>query len=459
MKSLYFKFAVTTIFIMLFSGLLAFIGANSYYQQKLKPENDEKNTRIAQDIANYASRHADMSMEDYFNHIAGIGYQIMLTDRSGREEYFGAEFRNKELPVDVKEKVLSGSIYHGMADFPKETFVTGFFANEVRNTIGVPLQHSGKEFAIFIRPDVKLLFSEMHVLLAWLMGLSILLSILFVLIGTKFLVQPITELTRATQKLAHGDFAVKLDIERSDEIGELAYSFTHMAEKLDQLDEMRKELISNISHDIQSPLSNIKGYVNLLENPDADTEERKQSLDIINREINRLSGLTKQLLMLASLDSSLNEVRLSQFDVSEQLKEVIKSYQWALQEKELMIGYSLPETKITGDTSLLYAVWDNLMSNAVKYNRPHGSIEITVSERQGEAEIVFQDTGIGISGSELKRIFDRFYRADASRTSSIEGSGLGLSISAAIVRLHNGTIKVESDKDKGTAFIVRIPQM
>src|SRR5699024_6950294 len=272
-------------------------------------------------------------------------------------------------------------------NFPQETFVTGFFANELTNTIGVPLEHDNKQYALFIRPNIKLLFNEMHILFAWLLAFTIILSIVFVLIITKYLVDPISKLTTATNELSEGNFSIKLDIDREDEIGKLAKSFTNMAEQLEMLDEMKDEFISNVSHDIQSPLSNIKGYSNLLEKDTLSKDEKALYVSIINNEINRLSSLTKQLLLLASLDRGKGMLKEKTYDLSKQLKEIIFNHQWSIDEKGIMIGYSLPKTHIKGEPALLYNVWENLLTNAIKYNKENGSIDIEIIENEKNIKV------------------------------------------------------------------------
>ncbi|MBV7505829.1 HAMP domain-containing histidine kinase [Bacillus sp. sid0103] len=458
MKTLYVKFIVITIGIMVVSFILAFLISNTYYQQKLKPYNDKKNTRIALDIAAFAKEHPKINLTEYLESIAAVGYQINLVDNQGNRKFFGEPFRDKSLSASTKEDVLNGTIYHGILHFPQETFVTGFFANELRNTIGVPLKHNGRNFALFVRPDIKLLFNEMHILFGWILALSITLSIAMVVISTKYLVKPISNLTKATKLLSNGDFNIELNITRHDELGELSHSFLRMARKLEQMDEMRKEFISNISHDIQSPLSNIKGYTNLLDNNDSiSKEERSQYVSIINGEIKRLSTLTKQLLLLASLDRNEDIMKKRLFNIGQQLKELVRNYQWAVSEKGIMLSYSLPDLEIIGDPSLLNNVWDNLLSNAIKYNKPNGSIEISIEERGESVWITFEDTGTGMNNTELERIFDRFYRADIARTRTTEGTGLGLSIVATIVKLHGGHITVKSKEKVGSTFIVELP--
>ena len=459
MRSLYVKFALTTVTIMLISSILAFMGANAYYQRKLKPYNDEKNTKIALELADYIENHQEIDLHQYLKNIAAIGYQLYLIDENKEYWFFGEPFRETSLSPSEIRDVLNGDVYHGMATFPQETFVTGFFANELKNTIGVPVDYQEQRYALFIRPDIKLLFNEMHILFAWLLALTIALSIIFVLISTKYLIQPISKLTAATKKLAKGDFKVKLDIERKDEIGELAISFTQMTKKLEELDEMRNEFISNISHDIQSPLSNIKGYTNLLTNNFCTTKEKTQYMQIINNEINRLSNLTNQLLLLASLDQTEDILTKKTFNISQQLREIIRNYQWMMNERGIMISYSLPETELKGDPSLLYTVWENLLTNAIKYNKKNGNIHVSLLAHRQEIEVIFEDTGVGLSEKEKDRLFERFYRVDSARTSTIEGTGLGLSIVLTIVELHHGHIQVNSKVGEGSTFSIRLPKM
>ncbi|MGI8387208.1 sensor histidine kinase [Robertmurraya sp. P23] len=457
MKSLYVKFVVITIGIMFLSGILAFLISNTYYQQNLKPSNDQKNTKIALEIAAFAEEHPNINFKEYLENLSTIGYQMYLVDHSGRESYFGAPFRDQTLSASTKEQVFHGDIYHGILQFPKKTFVTGFFANELKNTIGIPVTHNGINYALFIRPDIKLLFNEMHILFGWLLALMIILSIVMVVVSTKYLVKPISKLTVATKSLSTGNFNVELDIDRSDELGELSQSFLQMSRKLEQLDEMRKEFISNISHDIQSPLSNIKGYTNLLEKESLSNKEKTQYISVINGEISRLSTLTKQLLLLASLDRDEDILKKRPFNVAQQMKELVRNYQWVINEKGIMLGYSLPDTEMIGDPSLLNTVWNNLLTNAIKYNKADGSIEISIEEREKSILITFEDTGIGLNHKEVERIFDRFYRADIARTRSVDGTGLGLSIVATIVKLHGGYIHVNSKENEGTTFVVELP--
>src|SRR5699024_9520399 len=120
--------------------------------------------------------------------------------------YFGAAFRDKGLPNQIKDNVLNGEMYHGMAEFPQETFVTGFFANELENTIGVPFTYEGEQYALFIRPDIKLLFNDMHYLLSCMLLFTLILSIILVFSSTKYHVHLLSKITKATERLSQGNF-------------------------------------------------------------------------------------------------------------------------------------------------------------------------------------------------------------------------------------------------------------
>jgi signal transduction histidine kinase len=445
---------------MLLSFLTAFFISNTYYQQYLKPENDEKNTQIAKEMSTFIERNPEVSINEYLENMAAVGYQLYLTDDSGDGTFYGSEFREDALPNHVVETVLDGNIHHGMQEFPRETFVTGFFANELKNTIGVPLEYQGENYALFMRPDIEKLFNEMHLLFGWLFLLTIVLSIIFVLIGTKYMVRPVTRLSAATKALSKGSYDIGgLGTKRKDELGELTKSFAQMAERIRQTENMRKDFISNITHDINSPLSNIKGYSALLRNELDSDGKAQEYLSIINGESNRISAMTNQLLLLSSLDHEDHLLKKKIYDVGSQLRRLVHRYEWRIDEGNLMLSHDIQDVVIAGDETLLEAVWDNLLSNAIKYNSEFGEIGIELIEHEDDIEVSFSDTGIGMGEEAKEHIFERFYREDSSRSGKIQGSGLGLSIVQKVVQLHNGTISVESNKNShGTVFRVVLPK-
>ncbi|UWE04983.1 sensor histidine kinase [Laceyella sacchari] len=460
MKTLYMRFVATTIFIMLLSGLISFLLSNLYYQIKLKPYNNEKITRMAKNVTSFYQANSEVDLNQYLDSVANLGYQIALTDERKKLMTFGRPFNSTTLKPAAIDHVLRGQTYHGIAQYPKQIFVTGFFDDELSNTIGVPIDIKGKRHALFIRPDIEYLFGEMRVFFTVLVALTIGLSVAFVFAGTHYIVKPIRILTRATKIVAQGKYNLSLNVDHEDEIGQLARHFTHMAHSLQRLDEMRQEFVSNVSHEIQSPLASIQGFSKTLQSEEIPPAQQKHYLSIIEKESHRLSLLSKQLLTLASLDKEAGTLEKTTFDLADQIKQVLFMMEWQWRKKDLAIEMELPETFIQADPKLLHQVWINLLTNSIKFTERGGTITIKIDKtRKKEIAVMVQDTGIGIPEQDLPRIFDRFYKVDKARERNDHGSGLGLAIVYKIIEAHQGSIDVASQENKGTTFTIRLPQM
>ncbi|WP_034762388.1 HAMP domain-containing sensor histidine kinase [Rossellomorea vietnamensis] len=456
MKTLYIRIVVVTLLIMIVSSVIAFIGSNLYYQMILKPSNDEKNTEIARDVVELYEA-ASMEESTFFEKTARLSYQFYVTDGKGTGTFYGEEFRDPTLSPKVIRSVLNGTTYHGMAEYPSTTFVTGFFSNELSNSIGVPIEIDGKPHALFMRPNVKQQFNEIHILLSVLLLLTIVLSMMIVFFSTRYLVKPIRELTAATKKIAGGDFSIQLHENRKDEIGTLAKSFTSMSRQLRQLENMRQEFVSNVSHEIQTPLSSLKGYANLLRSPSLSKEDQEYYTKVIESESTRLSKLSKQLLTLASLDKDQGVIKLEPVELTSMVQVLISQTRWLWEGKDLSLFFEADEVTYNGHGELLYQAFENLLSNSIKYTPRGGEIIITLLTESKGITFTIQDTGIGIPPEHMEKIFDRFYKVDESRSHERDSSGLGLSIVQKIISLHHGEIHVESDPNEGTTFKVTLP--
>lgn len=455
-STLYFKYIVVTLAIMFFSGVLALLATNAYYHRVIKEQNDAKNVAIVQKMTQYIMENEQLNLDAYLQTLANVGYQLYVVDGQGQDTFYGSAFRLTELDDSVKHAVLEGQIYHGMRDYPRQLFITGFFANDLTNSVGVPFHYNGEKYALFVRPDIRMLFSEMHVVLGNMMLISLVATLMAILLAAWYLVKPIRALTKATKQIAKEDYDVTIEIARTDELGLLAKSFNKMAQDLKQQDETRKSFIRNISHDLQTPLQNINGYANLLKSKELTDENRLHYADIIEAETGRLSSLTKQLLLLNSLDELAYKRQQTAINISEQIERIVMKNQWLIEQKELAIWLQLDEAIFDGDETLLENLWENLIVNAIKYNRQGGEINITVQSDSAVITIEIADTGIGIEQEHLPHIFKRFYRVDEARQT--KGTGLGLAIVQEVVHFYNGQITINSKENAGTTIIIKLPK-
>lgn len=457
MKTLYRKFINATLLILGISIVIAFILANWVYMTSTKQRIDQQNVKIAQEVASSLEhRHTTphLGFKEYLESVSKLGYQLYVLSETGEEFFYGEPFSDKTLPAEAMKVIEENEIYHGMDDSPSRWLMMSHFANQLENTVGVPFTFGEKKYGLYLRPNNKMLFSDVHVIFAWFFVAVSIVSISGVIWLYKHLIQPITKLTEATREITRENFNYPLNIQRDDEIGQLAESFSLMQVQLKHNDESRKSFINNVSHDFQSPLMNIQGYAELLKTQELD-EEHLEYVEIIDQESKRLSNLTKQLLLLTSLDQKSYPMKLGTTRVDTQIKETVRRHQWRLEEKGIEISYHLPSALIIADPELLMTVWDNLLTNAIKYNQPGGSIFIRIAQNDGCMTITFADTGIGMNEEHASKIFERFYRVDAARKKG--GTGLGLSIVKQIIELHNGSIEVESEIQSGTTFTITLP--
>ena len=459
MRSLYGKFLLFTLVIMVGSFIIAFLVVNTYYHQQLRPQNDAKNMKIAEAVADYIESEPMIDLDAFLTTQANTGYKLYITNHQGDEHFYGEAFRLENLSDQAIEQVLAGEPYHGMRDLPKETFVTGFFSDEMANTVGISFTYEEEQYGLFLRPNIKLLFTEIHYLLGGLFIVMVVVSLVAMLFVARKLIQPITKLTVATKKIGAEDFSLSLPINRGDEIGQLAKSFQSMANHLQESDALRKQFINDVSHDFQTPLQNIKGYASLLHDEKLSATERQQYTTIIESETERLSVLTKQLLLLTSLDSLISPMQNIPFSLDKQMKEVIQKYRWLMEEKHIALSLELEEITFIGQAEYTEKIWENLLSNALKYTPDNGMIEVHLRETTDQIIVSFSDSGVGIAKEHIPLLFDRFYRVDEARHDKIEGTGLGLSIVQQAVRLHQGTIEVTSKLHKGTTFTIRLPKL
>ncbi|MCX7747067.1 MAG: HAMP domain-containing histidine kinase [Clostridia bacterium] len=263
----------------------------------------------------------------------------------------------------------------------------------------------------------------------------------------------------AQKKIAEGNFNVIMDknAEGLGPFGELVESVNDMALELSKMEKMRQEFISNVSHEIQSPLTSIRGFSQALRNDKLSTENRLHYLNIIEAESVRLSKLSDNLLKLASLEADTIKLERRAYRLDKQLRSIVLACEPQWSDKNINMDVALEEAEIHADEDMMSQVWTNLIHNSIKFTPEGGSISVDLHRQGNKIQFKISDTGIGIAEEDQSHVFERFFKADKSRKPSIKGSGLGLSIVKKIVDMHHGTIEVQSELGRGTTFTVSLP--
>ena len=235
----------------------------------------------------------------------------------------------------------------------------------------------------------------------------------------------------------------------------MAHNFNLMAKELAGTEILRTDFVENVSHEFKTPLSAIEGYTTLLQRKDLSEEKRQNYTKKILYNTRRLSTLTSNILLLSRLENQEIGIKKETFCLDEQLREILLLLEDGWTEKKLELEIDLDAVDYYGNKDLLAHVWQNILSNAIKFAPENGIIHILLRRENGSLITSITDNGIGMSEDVMRRIFEKFYQGDFSRSS--QGNGLGLALAKRIVDLHGGNISVSSKEGKGTTFTVSLP--
>jgi signal transduction histidine kinase len=285
--------------------------------------------------------------------------------------------------------------------------------------------------------------------------LSAIIGTIIILIVVRGIVKPIKCISKASKEVAKGNFDIEVKIKSKDEIGQLTADFNLMTKELKNIDFLRKDFVSNVSHELKKTITSIKGFAKLIREGQLSDDQISEYSGIIVNESDRLSLLSSNLLKLSELDSKMIREQATVFSLDEQIRKTILILETQWSKKEIEFDIELDEIVITADKHLLQEVWLNLIQNAIKFSIDKGIIKISLHKNGDMAKAEIADYGIGIADDDKGRIFERFYKGDKSR--SKEGNGLGLVIVIKIVELSDGKIYFESKSGKGSTFTVELP--
>lgn len=301
-----------------------------------------------------------------------------------------------------------------------------------------------------------------------LLALFIIFAIIFISIVSSNILKPLRELVSATEKIANGEFDFTLSYDKEDEMRDLCIAFDTMRiqlknsmEKQAQLEQSQKELIASISHDLRTPMSSIKGYVEGLQDGIVhDKEKFNRYISVIKNKTENLDTLIESLFLYSRIDiSGYRKESLSIRESAELLESILSPIELEFTDQPILLEVvkPLPSVNIRVDEKTLSQVFDNLISNAKRYINEDGKIRIETSIENSSLKVSINDNGIGIEKKDIEHIFEQFYRAEKSRSSNFGGAGIGLAICKKVIENHGGKIWVESEVDVGTTFYFTIP--
>ncbi|ENH95694.1 sensor histidine kinase [Gracilibacillus halophilus YIM-C55.5] len=325
------------------------------------------------------------------------------------------------------------------------------------------MQSDGSHASVVLFSSFGLISSSIHniIILVLLASLgAVVLAIGFTIFISKKLGAPLIEMEKAAKQIAEKqDFSVRVNYQANDEIGSLANAVNHLSRTLERYKNNRNEFFSNITHELKTPLTYVKGYANAVRHEMYQSkEERDEFLDIIENETDHISYLMDDMMDLSKIEEGKIDLNKETFDVNHLLDEMVRRTQFKADEKGLALRFEQPAqpTMLYADKSRIEQIVINLVENAVRYTES-GSITLQARATKEGTEILVTDTGIGIRKEDIPYLFERFYRVDKSRSRANGGTGLGLSIVKYLVDMHDGTIDVDSEINIGTKIRLFFP--
>ena len=467
MKSTYSRqFATMAGMILLSFLLLGFSFAALSYQYTIR-DKQETLVRNANYIATFTSETVkneggfvgyNTNFQSYLNTAAQVtDSHILITTSDGVVAYATdgqttlTPMMGRTVTPSVSKSILSSGSMAGMS-------ALGLY-EEARYTVGLPILDSSTgtlQGLVFVSADtsnITAMWRELSSIFVLTACAVILVAAILSSVTSMRQSKPMREIAAAARQFGHGRLDVRVDVgTRKDEIGELAEAFNSMAESLAKSERTRSEFVANVSHELKTPMTTIAGFADGILDGTIPPEKEREYLQVISSETRRLSRLVRSMLDLSRLQSD-ERAAQQQFDVGETVLRVLVSLESKITAKNLNVDAQLPEEPVPvwGDQDAITQVCYNLMDNAIKFSQEGGELGIYVTARGSKATVSVSNEGQTIPPEELPLIFDRFHKADHSRSADRDGVGLGLYIVKTILNSHKESITCTSEKGK-TAF-------
>lgn len=436
-KKLFINYSIIIIAsFLIFITLLVFLIHNSLYNKFADTYNHQL-TQIETFIAE------ENRLPDTSSLITHYDYNIYIADASDVENSDRLPPYLKNVLQDILasgEKVTSNDRYNG----------------ELHYVIGSPLKapESSEKFVFLMDfGNLDHTYREFIIIILLTLFITVCIATFIIWIISRKITAPLTKLNQASVEYAKGNFTEKVQYNSDDEIGELTAAFNHMASQLNLLEERRKEFLSNVSHDLRTPLTSLKGFLIAFRDGTIPDSKKDYYYHLMERETERMIKMVNDTLTLSRLEENYMTLNRRGYSLTEQVEEVISKAEPIYRKKNLMIILN-----DDGDKNIVYAdrekmeqVIINLLQNAVNFSTAGEQIVIDLKSRGDKVHFKITDTGSGIKEEDISRIWERFYKADVARTDR-SGTGIGLAIVKQITTLHGFDVKVTSSSEKGTTF-------
>ncbi|RNB83046.1 sensor histidine kinase [Brevibacillus nitrificans] len=463
-RRLLFSFLATVLVGLGISGLLISLFAREYiYDSK-----EEEMLRMAKKV-NVAIQDYDKVNKRLVDQLVSLDQafdtRIWLFDQDGKIVATSMKdevFTGKSIAVSIADKVLKGKSavtelqIEGLEDPMLSVAVPWGEGEEVYGGI---ILHAPIE-------GIEKTFGQMRETILWATLFGVLLSTAMVSYLSWSISRPLRTIERTAAEIGRGNYAERVHVDTSDEIGDVARTINTMAEKLEKveqerhhLEQVRNDFLANVSHELRTPLTAIQGFLEALQDGLVEEEEARQKYyAVMYSETMQVNRLVDDLMDLMKLEN--NEINLAKFpvDVGEVISKVAFAFRAETEEKGIALHVELPDElpKIYADRDRVAQILKNFVKNAVKFTE-QGEIRIRAQAEEAYVRIQVADTGIGISQDDVHRIWERFFKVDRGRSKNNKGTGLGLAIVKELVELHDGKWKVESELGEGSTFTVWLP--